>query len=144
MPAYIFTVDGQEYRREDRVLKDWAILSTAFCREVSDWLVDGTGEQSRAHSALLFLTSFLNDEGLPLESLFHYSELVDGAAPAEELDERATCFYEEVRLAVSTVQDFRVLLSADSFSELTADKERLRTTVERWATARAELVATSA
>ena len=45
---------------------------------------------------------------------------------------------------MSTVQDFRVLLSADSFSELTADKERLRTTVERWATARAELVATSA
>ncbi|MFZ4434539.1 MAG: hypothetical protein ACOYOQ_15205 [Microthrixaceae bacterium] len=116
--------------------RDWAILSTAFCREVHDWLVEGIGDQSRCHSALLFLTSFLQEEGVPLESLFTYGELVDAAGPSGEPNARAARFYEEVRLAVSAVKDFRMLMSADTFSELDSDKEYLRNSVLLWSRAR--------
>ena len=140
MPAYVFNLDGSEYRRDERVLRDWTILSTAFCREVLEWLVDGIGDANRPHSALELLTSFLADERLPIKSLFDYGDLVASMAPTGEIDETTWRLYEEVRLAVDPVQDYRMLMSADTFGQLSSDKARLRATIEVWAQARAELL----
>ncbi len=139
MPQVAVDLNGNEFDRDGRLLVDWAVLSTAFCRETRDWLLRG-GDEERAHMAWLMLCQFVREEGLAPGSMFDYSaDVADSLVSVNRTDaaiDRDAALRREIRLAVPVVVEFRMLLSADSNRERAADIERLRGLIENWQTER--------
>lgn len=133
MPVHALDQHGQEPNAEARILLDWAVLSTALCREAAAWKGDDRSGQPRVHALYLTLQQFLDAEDLRPQSSFDYAALVTDhlhARPWE--DSLARGHIEEVRNAGPVVDAFRVLLSADTGREYDSDLTRLREAAAAW------------
>lgn len=133
MPAHVWRSDGSEFNADDRVLLDWAVLSTALCREAAEWTQAGDGDQGRVHALYLFLTQFLRDNQLLPTSMFAYEQPVSEHLQARKWDSSADhAHMDEIRRAAPVVAAFRGLLSADSGNEYELDLDALAQRTRAW------------